>query len=465
MRQKIYIMDSVFELVSLANSGQSIEYYFNKKEFKFDNLETTESDIDAISPKVLTDMLKANDDFEAGKVLYEGLQNLTLREASNRGFWTYLAHNELYRYIHKRWPKVENPPKGTASSYIKSHWILDKNAQGELMTHTLAGLWWAFHISVDDNRADKYELTRVFMENQNFRTRAFGPVKAARCKECFIGVVEFIIENKLNKSNFEENIVSIAPYINLLGGTKPLSFYDREWFKEKLKKKFGADIAKYGRLFRRTDKSKHPSLQTGLFDEQSPEEANTIEVNPSTLPELPIRVLNLKKSGQYQLTMSNVKEFEYNIPFTESLREGFLLQCYANGKVNKVFVQWYLDKTQNKKYVNGLCSSQVLVELLTATDNQLLVIRYRKNREWYIKIHQVNKISSRNQSHLLGYLVLYDNHDKVDYAVINAERSDELKKLILTSFNAKGKPIKNAYYKNEWNVLKTYLPNWFDQLL
>jgi hypothetical protein len=136
----------------------------------------------------------------------------------------------------KRWDgvinnKIENPVK-----YIKDHWFLYGESQTDFLRHALAGLWWGVYLSVDYDRIEKYELTKIFFRQMDFVTRTLGVYKLARHKEAVMGILEFINENDLLfKNNFEKKTRFITKYLNLLGGVKPLAYYDRDFFKKELK--------------------------------------------------------------------------------------------------------------------------------------------------------------------------------------------------------------------------------------
>lgn len=245
-KQKKYTLESVYQLRKLSKSDAQVKLYYNKEIFKTKDLFVVDCAFDLLPKHLEEQMLNTSSDFEAGNVLYTHLKFLTPRQASDRGFWTYLAHHNLYQYVHKRWPNIEHPKKGTSTSYIQAHWILDKNSQHSLMGHALSSLWWAIHISIDAQRQDPLEIARVFMSKNIIYTRDLGPLNLARHKEALIGIMEFVIENNLNKIYLVNSLKAIIAYLNLLGGTKPLAYFDRNWFKGKLHKKFAKEIEKLG---------------------------------------------------------------------------------------------------------------------------------------------------------------------------------------------------------------------------
>lgn len=195
-------------------------------------------------------------EYHAGKLLYDTFRNLSPRDASDIGFWSYLSHRHLYQYIIKRWPMTGLSQEKIKSNII-NHWHFENQAQASLIDHTLAGLWWSFYITeeTEDGKDNKdWELTKIYFGHAAFRTKYLGQSKTGRHKEAVLGALKFIKANNLNIGNYEENARAIAPYLNLLGGTRPLGYFDRQWFYDRLEERFRGDIQRYGRLFRREEK-------------------------------------------------------------------------------------------------------------------------------------------------------------------------------------------------------------------
>jgi hypothetical protein len=242
-----------------------IDSYLNKEVFNFQNTKELYDDSfhwkfkkwDPIICDIMVSNLKKynGNEFESGRYLYSAMDGLTPRDASNIGFWTKLSHHEFYKFIHARWSidlLIGDFEK--LRSHILYHWHLDTEAQASLIDHPLAGLWWSFYMTEDEKDNSDYELTRIYFINSAFRTKYIGQSKIGRHKEALIGTLKFIRDYKLHLNNLEENARSITPFLNLLGGTKPLSLFDRDWFYFMLKKQFSSDIKQYGRLFRRDER-------------------------------------------------------------------------------------------------------------------------------------------------------------------------------------------------------------------
>jgi hypothetical protein len=245
--------------IKVKDMSETLLTYYTKETFIQDHsfqLVTEESDVLPINNNLVEEMIEAfesENEFEPGKLLFENL-NLNPKQASDIGFWTYHNHYTFYQYISKRWGDIWNDQKNVEnpSSYVVNHWIQSNSSQGELIDYPISGLWWSFYLTVDEERDDKYELTKIFFKNNSLRTKYFGQARFARHKPAIIGALEFIKDNNL-ENDLEQAGRAIYPYINLLGGIRPLAYFDKEWFKDKLNSRFGAQIAAGEKLFVRPD--------------------------------------------------------------------------------------------------------------------------------------------------------------------------------------------------------------------
>lgn len=187
-------------------------------------------------PDGLLSKLNHHNDFETAIAIFEAFKNLEPIQASDDRLWAYLSHVDLYPYMIKRWPDVHQGEAAKPEKYIKDHWFLETTSQGNLMRHSISGLWWSVFLTVDEKRQDKYELTEVLFWNQTFRTRTFGNYKLVRHKEAVIGLLEYCKENKSILKNFEKQHQILTEHLNLIGGVKPIAYYDRSFFKKELLK-------------------------------------------------------------------------------------------------------------------------------------------------------------------------------------------------------------------------------------
>lgn len=173
-------------------------------------------------------------DFESAVALYEAYPCLSPLQASDKSFWVYLAHTELFPYVRERYPDVCNKNFDN-SQYVLDYWFFGKGA----LNHALAGLWWAVYFSADEeNPESKYDCTKfIFSKDSNFRTKYFVNNQIFRHKDASIGILRFLMEDEeLCSAFFRQKVRYIIKYFNKLGGTRQLVSLDKEFFYQELKK-------------------------------------------------------------------------------------------------------------------------------------------------------------------------------------------------------------------------------------
>lgn len=251
--------------VKVKDLDDDLTNYYTSESFYPDEnfqLYTEDSDIEITDDPLVHQMISAyktsDTEFEAGKILFESLRQITPYQASDIAFWTFHNHYTYYKYISTRWPGLwnENHHVTNAPNYIINHWIQTNSSQGDLIEYPISGLWWSFYLTMDEEREDQYELTKIFFKNYSLRTQLLGTARFARHKPAILGVLEFIKDYKLDMNSLEEATRAIVPYINLLGGIRPLSYFDKAWFKNKLEIRFGQQIRDGEKLFKRPDAKK-----------------------------------------------------------------------------------------------------------------------------------------------------------------------------------------------------------------
>jgi hypothetical protein len=235
-KQLIFREKYLYHLKKNLEEGTSVELY-RSNEFIYDKKATLMIP-NIRKPENLTLRLNVDNDFESAIQLYEAYKNLEPIQASDERLWTYLSHVDLYPYMIKRWNSAYLGTAKDSKSYILDHWFLKSTIHSELLRHALSGLWWAVFLSVDETREDrKYELTEILFRQLDFPTRTLGSYNLGRHKEAVIGILEFIKENEgLFKNGFEDKTRYITKHLNLIGGVKPISYYNRQFFKNELQK-------------------------------------------------------------------------------------------------------------------------------------------------------------------------------------------------------------------------------------
>jgi len=235
MKQQIFRERYVKQLKKDIQSGNMIGHYKDKN-FVYDNNEVLLFQ-NIEMPKDLLNGLDIKNHCKTAIAIYEAYKKLELIQASDERLWTYLTHVDLYPYMVERWPDVYNGKASNPEKYVLDHWFLASSAQSNLLRHALAGLWWSVHLSIDEERQNKYELTEILFRQLDFPTRTLGTYKLGRHKEAVLGILEFIQENEeLFKSGFEPKTRLVTKHLNVIGGVKPISYFKRDFFKQELSK-------------------------------------------------------------------------------------------------------------------------------------------------------------------------------------------------------------------------------------
>ena len=165
---------------------------------------------------------------------------------------------------------------------------------------------------------------------------------------------------------------------------------------------------------------------------------------------------NLYKSGVYVMTKDAPLKSDYVIPINSNFKNGYLLQCYKSGHINKVLISTLLSKRIGKEYMNGLNKNDVITNIELIDSEKIIGIYFTENGIKKFKAHLTEKISSRDQLHLQGYKVMYMDFESINYKIMPLEILDNINRLVFQSFTANGKPIDNDYYDAEWSIIKSY---------
>ncbi len=196
-------------------------------------------------------------------------------------------------------------------------------------------------------------------------------------------------------------------------------------------------------------------LVIDTYDEETPEEQfEPIDSRPRT--DKILRYFNLFKSGTYILTDKEPLEADFVIPIQENYETGFLLQCYKSGHVNKVHIPILLSRRIGKEYMNGLNKDGELVHIEAVETEKIIGIYFNENGRRKFKAHLTENISTREQLHLQGYKVIYNDFDQIEYNVLPLDIYNDISRLVFQSFTANGKPVDNNYYESEWSIIKRH---------
>jgi len=227
--------------------------------------------------------------------------------------------------------------------------------------------------------------------------------------------------------------------------------------KEEIEQKDEIEIPSQAKVAPESDHNKND-----LFNANADISVKKIEPDQSKSKEVDetvIRYFNLSSNGNYTITNDEPIESHFTIPIKKYQRDGFLLQCYESGHVNKVYISTLLSKKIDREYKNGLNTEGTLKHIEVVDSEKIIGIYFEENRQRKFKAHLTENISSREQLHLKGYKVIYNEYSNIEYKIFPLEIYDGMKRLVFQSFSANGKPISNSYYDKEWEIIKEYNAN------
>ncbi len=152
-------------------------------------------------------------DLENSIQIYNALQDkLTPVQASDARLWTYLCHDTFWDYMKWRWPPIQN---GT----IESRYLVKGSNSRALSRNGIARLWWFAHLTYDKNRANPYELTGIFLQNQDIQHNLIER-NLGRNKQVLHAALVYLKSNP--DINGKEDYVKLGKTLNRLGGIRLL---------------------------------------------------------------------------------------------------------------------------------------------------------------------------------------------------------------------------------------------------
>lgn len=167
---------------------------------------------------------------------------------------------------------------------------------------------------------------------------------------------------------------------------------------------------------------------------------------------------NLFNDNTYKIQEVADESSLFSLPIEEKYKNGFLLQCYDNGRINKVYVKSILDKRMDYHYSNGKNPNAKILYLKLIEEDSIIALKIKRDKETVFKAHKTERISNRELLHLQGYKVVYQNTDSIEYKILPKNIYQDIQRLVFTSFTAEGKSVFNNYYENEWNIIKQFIP-------
>ena len=230
--QKIFKEGYASALNNKVSRGEELSLYLNN-EFVYDESETDWVG-GLVQPEGLLDKMMAlsdkSQDFQAATTLYESFRELRPVVASEKPFWIYLGHADLYPYMHKRFQNdvtrlLQKDP--TKPSVILNRWFFPR----EFVRNHLAGMWWDVKCTIDETDSDPYIYTRTLFKYYDMRSMNFANYKMFRNKAQVKGILKCIGEHpEVFDGNWQIRIRHVTKYFNRLGASKQLIALPWEFF-------------------------------------------------------------------------------------------------------------------------------------------------------------------------------------------------------------------------------------------
>lgn len=174
-------------------------------------------------------------------------------------------------------------------------------------------------------------------------------------------------------------------------------------------------------------------------------------------PDLILGYFNLFRNGTYFLTNENSLKADYVLPIQASQKNGFLLQCYESGHINKVLVSTLLSLKVDKKYMNGLNLRDNLKLLSIIETDAIIGVFFNAHGIKRFKAHLTENISFREQLHLQGFKVMHNEFYAIEFVIIPLKIQSEIYQLICPNFTDNGKPVENNSYTKEWSIINRFV--------
>jgi len=315
-----------------------------------------------------------------------------------------------------------------------------------------------YHSSIDDNRAKSVVEEAPTVLSQPAKTvPVTKPTFKSSSKE-----VRTIIENGSLRTKIRESKIIFPPVeVNYDAGStdgkgskkSPLTNQNNSDTKKTNTNGSNRHLSYIDRLEQETiSKNSTPNTQS---------QAN-VEPTSSTSSNTVFCYLNIFDNGSYMLERSANSSAAYKIGISKAYKNGYLLQFYDNGHVNKVHFHTLLKKKLDKLYLNGKNPDANLILLKLIKEDTIFSVKYKKGDDIIFKAHHTSSITNREHLRLQGYKVMYQDFDSIEYKILPTSIYKYISRLVFTSFTSRGKSVNNKNYEKEWRVIAQFLPNLYD---
>ena len=230
--QKTFTDSYASSLNEKVSRGEDLQLYLNNT-FVYDESQTQWVGGLVQPEELLDNMLKYSDksqDLQAAITLYEGFRQLRSVVASEKPFWIYLGHADLYPYMHMRFLNDVMrllQKDSTKPSVILNRWFFPR----EFVRNHLAGMWWDVKCTIDETDSDPYVYTRTLFRYYDMRSINFANFKMFKNKAQVKGILKCIGEHpEIFDTYSQDRVRYVTKYFNRLGATKQLIALPWEFF-------------------------------------------------------------------------------------------------------------------------------------------------------------------------------------------------------------------------------------------
>lgn len=162
-------------------------------------------------------------------LLYSKMKNIPMRLAADERLWAWLSIDKFWDYIYYRRKGDWEKPKDERT-YHQSFFYTYGPSRSQVL-NTVSRLWWAGYYTYDENRTDKYELTKFYLKNAfSSNILLLQSSKVTANKDIRLGLLDGLKEwlEAKNLKLKREYFVEPVKYLNIIGGVALLDFYNRQ---------------------------------------------------------------------------------------------------------------------------------------------------------------------------------------------------------------------------------------------
>ena len=165
-----------------------------------------------------------NYDLENTRILYSSMKNLKPSQAVEERIWVYLTHTKFWDYMRKRWPAERYlNDKKNFEARMKERYFFSSKRKRALFRNGISRLWWFGHLTYEEDRANPFRLTEIFLDTQDTAESIIGRNFSNNRKitKSVLRVFEKWIDDKGGMPS-RKVVRELCKHINYMGGVSVL---------------------------------------------------------------------------------------------------------------------------------------------------------------------------------------------------------------------------------------------------